>query len=206
MISHILKTASDSKLFQEIHVSTEDNEIFDLVSEQGYPPAFKRPNDLADDESPIMPVLKSVANTYASLGKLFDEIWLLMACAPLIETTDLKNAAALYKDHNGQHSILAVAEYAVPIEWAFDLDEQGKLAPIQPGMFATASSKFQPKYYDTGSFAVFSSDHVLKSKNAGIDSNFAGCIVPRCKAVDIDNENDWTLAEALFRTSHKQNT
>ncbi len=42
---------------------------------------FLRPDHLADDHTPIMPVLKFVADGYAELKLAFDELSLLKACA-----------------------------------------------------------------------------------------------------------------------------
>jgi pseudaminic acid cytidylyltransferase len=199
MIAHILKTAKNSELFDVIHVSTEDDEIFEIVSNLGFSPQFKRPDNLADDETPIAMVLKSVLETLESKNNSFSEIWLLMACAPLIEPKDLQNAAALYSNHNGRFSIMAVSEYAVPIEWAFDQNNQGKLTPLQPGMFATASNKIQPKFHDTGTFIIFPAAKIMSADGAGDDKDYVGYVLPRTKGIDIDSQEDWELAEAIYR-------
>ena len=199
MIAHTLQTACDSELFQKIHVSTEDDEIFDLISKQGFTPEFKRPKHLANDETPIMSVLKYVTSIFASHGTSFDEIWLLMACAPLVRPEDLRKAATLFQSRESYHPVLAVTEYAVPIEWAFNLGKHNKLTPVQPGMFATASNKISPRYYDTGTFAIFPSTKVLSSEGSGDDQNFIGYLLPRERGIDIDTEEDWDLAEAIFQ-------
>lgn len=85
MIAHILNAARKSGLFEFIHVSTESTHIAEIVQRLGFPIDFPRPGELANDHTPLMPVLKYVVETYQSSGRRFDEIWLLMACAPLIE-------------------------------------------------------------------------------------------------------------------------
>ena len=102
MVGHILATAKKSELFTVIHVSTDDDEICKIVSNLGFSPDFKRSNDLADDTTPILPVLKQVTEKYLELGKSFDEVWLLMSCAPLIEPKDLQAAANLFKKFGGK--------------------------------------------------------------------------------------------------------
>lgn len=84
MIGHILRAARESGLFDVIHVSTEDAEIRTVCTDLGFAPDFERDPALADDVTPILPVLKFVIDTYAEQDKRFDQIWLLMACAPLI--------------------------------------------------------------------------------------------------------------------------
>ncbi len=197
MIGHILSAARDSGLFEVIHVSTDSEEIKSTAENLGFPVDFMRPRELADDMTPIMPVLKHAADTYAERGRAFDQVWLLMACAPLTRADDLKNAAALFEKGGSREPVLAVSEFPVPIEWAFSRDEAGRLAPVQEGMFAIRSQDLKKKYFDAGSFAVFPAERVLSSAGAGSDSGFIGYVLPKGRAIDIDDEDDWRLAEAL---------
>ena len=93
IINYIISTARESKLFNKIHVSTESNLIKEVVENNGLSIDFMRPETLSDDFTPLMPVLSFVLNTYISMGYQFDEIWLLMACAPLIDKNDLISAS-----------------------------------------------------------------------------------------------------------------
>jgi N-acylneuraminate cytidylyltransferase len=203
MISHTLKTAKLSGLFDTIHVSTEDEEILQIVDKLGFKPPFERPKDLAQDATPIMPVLKHVTECYADRGIHFEAVWLLMACAPLIKPLDLIEADVLFASHNYQSPILGVTEYSVPVEWAFEMDENKTLFPVYPGMFSKSSSEISPKYHDAGVFAAFPPGHVLNSQGAGNDETFVGFKLAANKAIDIDTEEDWQLAEALFQISEK---
>ena len=45
---------------------------------------------------------------------------------------------------------------------------------------------------------MFSREDVLESQGAGSNEDFLGYILPKKKAIDIDTEEDWELAEALF--------
>ena len=49
------------------------------------------------------------------------------------------------------------------------------------------------------SFYVFPTAHVFASEGAGDDSAFVGFVLPRHKAIDIDSEQDWMLAETIFK-------
>ena len=203
MITHVLSAARASGLFTTVHVSTERESIRDVAAQFGFPPDFPRPAELADDHTPIMPVLRHAAQEYASRGVDFDEIWLLMACAPLIDAKDLRSAAALFQQAGGAQPLLAVSEYPAPIEWAFSRGENGALTPVQAGMFAARSQDLEKHYFDAGSFAVFPSKHVLESEGAGFDSGFIGYCLPKGTAIDIDDEQDWELAEAIYHCTRR---
>ena len=199
MISYVLDTAQRSNLFDKIHVSSEDSEIIELVESNGFKIDFKRPSFLSDDRTPILPVLKYVLTKYQSVGELYDEVWLLMACNPLIEPTDLISASKKFENNCSISPVLAVTEYPVPIEWAFEMDEQtSNLSPVNKGMFAKSAKDFVPKYFDAGTFSIWPSSMILSSTGAGSDEKFIGFKLPKSKCIDIDEEEDWIIAEALY--------
>ena len=199
IIAHILETAQRSGLFDIIHVSSDDRRIIDTVERLGFTVDFPRPKELADDHTPIMPVLQFVLETYLKRGKAFDQVFLLDATAPLIDAEDLKGAAALFDKIDDDKSLLAITEYPVPVEWAYDRAADGVLIPIQPGSFAIRSQDLGVKYYDSGCFAIFTSYRILNSDSEGDDSDYIGYVLPKYKVVDIDYPEDWFFAEALYR-------
>ena len=87
--------------------------------------------------------------------------------------------------------------------WAFKMDNTKKLSPLYPGMFSKNSDEMESKYHDAGVFAAFPTKHVLNSKGAGNDEMFVGFNLSPDKAVDIDTEKDWELAEALYRIKNQ---
>ena len=198
MISYILNAARSSDLFETIHVSTESSEIANVVENLGFKIHFPRPFDLADDNTPLMPVLRYVMETFGTRGNSFDEVWLLLPCAPLIEHDDLTGAARLYAEKCGQLAVISVTSYPVPIEWAYSRDVDGRLHPMEPGKFRIRSQDLEPRYYDSGAFCGFPARRVLESTGAGDDTNFVGYVLPRHKAIDIDTEEDWRFAEILY--------
>jgi pseudaminic acid cytidylyltransferase len=198
MISYILDVAKKSKLYDVIHVSTDSERIAETVRKLGFSVDFMRPTNLADDNTTIMPVLRYVVDTYHEHGVDFEEVSLLMACAPLIEVKDLVGAAKLLQFHNNQKAVIGVAPYSAPIEWAFKRHSDGTLAPLQPGMFSVRSQDIGERFFDAGMFCFFPVKSILESEGAGRDDGFIGQILPKYKAVDIDEPEDWLLTEAIY--------
>lgn len=198
IIAYTLETIRNCDLFDVVHVSTDCEEISAVVTELGYEPDFIRPDELADDHAPIMPVLKYVTEEYVKRGQQFDQVWLLTPTSAFLEVSDLKEASNLFDASAGLKPVLAVSEYQAPIEWAFNRSIDGALDPVQPGMFAIRSQDLTAKYFDVGSFALFPSRYVLESEGVGSDDSFIGQVLPKYKAIDIDTLEDWKLAEALY--------
>lgn len=204
MIGYILDTARASGLFDVIHVSTESAEVRGTVERLGFTVDFMRPDELAGDHTPIMPVLKFATETYASRARTFDEVWLLMPCAPFIEAEDLTAAAEMLGRAGPGTGLMAVAPYPVPIEWAYNRGNDGVLTPVHPGMFAVRSQDIEPKYFDAGTFAAMPAAQVLSAEGAGSNTGFLGYVLEKDKAIDIDDESDWALAEAMFHDRDKR--
>ena len=100
IIYYSLKAASNSKLFSKIHISTDSKEIFDTAKIMGFEPDFMRPKSLSEDDTPLMPVMRFVADEYRKIGEIFDEVWLLMSCAPLINSSHLVEASKKFHKNN----------------------------------------------------------------------------------------------------------
>jgi len=203
MIGHILQTALRSGLFAKVHVSTDSAQIAEIASQAGAPVDFMRPATLADDQTPIMPVLKYVIEEYSQRGFEYEQVWMLMACAPLLDAETLQQAEKMFVAAGGGQPLLAVSEYPSPIEWALSRAPTGQMTPLQPGMFAVPSQTIEKKYFDAGCFAIFPPAVVQKSQGAGSDKGFLGYVLPKSMGVDIDDEQDWELAETIFQSKKK---
>jgi len=204
IIDYILKEASKSELFDVIHVSTDDLTIAHTVGRLGYPPHFMRPSSLADDYVGVMPVIQYVVQEFVDLGQHFDEVWLLMACSPLVRASHLREASTLLASATRDQAVLAVTEYPAPIKWAFNLSPDSSLIPLNPGSFQTRSQDIERSFYDAGAFAGFSASTLDQIDNGGSDSGFLGYVLPRLDAIDIDTLDDWMIAEAMYRARKHQ--
>ena len=186
MIAYALDAVADSGMFDKIHVSTDSEEIRDVVEKLGFPVDFMRDPTLADDYTGLVPVLRWVVEQYRIRGESFEQICCVMPTAPLIRSKDFVEAFKIFNRHHAQHPLLVVARFPVPIEWAFERAKGGVLKPLQQGMLAIRSQDLSPKYHDTGSFSIFSMNDILSSVGVGNNFNFVGYVLPKYKAIDID--------------------
>ena len=132
IIAYSIEATEKSQLFDTIHVSTENDKIAAVAAEYGHPVDFLRPPELADDFTPIMPVLKSVIQTFEQKFKIFDEVMLIMACAPLIGVEDLIGAVKLFEAKPANYSVLSVCKCPVPIARTFNKNLNKSLTPEFP--------------------------------------------------------------------------
>jgi pseudaminic acid cytidylyltransferase len=203
IIYYTLEAAQTSGLFELIHVSTDCDLVREVVKGLGFEPEFLRPIELAADDTPLFPVLRFVVNEFAKSGNVFDEVWLLMPCAPLIDGEDLVSASRLFAQTGGP--ILSVCEYPAPIEWAYQKSPNGRLHPISSEKIASRSQELGIKYYDAGLFAIYSSEDIMRDTELGRNLEFYGFQIDRMKAVDIDYKSDWEYAEKIFKFTKLKN-
>jgi pseudaminic acid cytidylyltransferase len=197
LIAYSLEVAKESKLFDVIHVSTEDREIRRIVEQSGFLVDFLRDAALADDKTGLMPVLQWVMKRYASEGQIFDDVCMLSATAPLIEVSDLEVGWETYANSGFRRPVLAVSEFSVPVEWAMRMDSSGGLSPVQPESLQIRSQDLTKKYFDAGSFVFYNAWHLL-NETPPRSEDYLGCLLPKHKVVDIDEEEDLAFARMIY--------
>jgi N-acylneuraminate cytidylyltransferase len=197
LLTFPLAAARASGLFDLIHVSTEDETIAAVAAQHGFPPDFLRDPALADDHTPLLPVLRWVLERYAERGRSFDTVCLLMPTAPLIEADDLAAACAQFESAAGRAPVLAVTPMPCPVEWAMRLEADGSLVAIEPEMAEIRSQDLAKAYIDSGTFIFFTAAQLLSYPTWRPD--YRAYVLPRYKAVDIDDREDFEMAERLYR-------
>jgi len=198
IIYYSLKLAYDSKLFDEIHISTEDATIVEVVEKLSFNIPFLRPRSLSGDQTPIIPVLRWVLQEFQRRGKVFRDVCSLFPCAPLISINDLVKGYNSFDKNGGKIPVMAVGKFPVPIEWALDMDEGGLLKERNPNMFKVRSQEIKPSYFDSGTFVIFPSELLLDETYEG-GGEMEGLVLPVERSVDIDELEDLKLAEVIYR-------
>ena len=203
IISYSVRTAIESRLFQEILVSSDDQEILDYVRTLGNISPSKRPLELSGDYATVFSVLKHEYEIKKSLGITYDEIWLLSATACLLKEENLIGIANAFSNSETASAMLAVTEYEVPLQWAMSIDDKGKLRSLDFDSFKNRSQDLNKFYHDAGCLAVFSSS-VFDEFEEGIpEGEFEPFILERNLAVDIDSQQDLELVRALMARTKK---
>jgi len=196
IISYSILTALRSKIFDKIVVSTDNANYIRYLKRYNIEISY-RSKKLSNDNATIELVLRNIMLEYAKFGKKFDEIWSLAPCSPLINKNDLINASILIKK-NKKKIVLPVSEYPVPLEWGFRLTKEKKLKPIKKNFYKVRSQDLPKSYYDTGNFVAIPVHH-FKKKNIEFDKHYIGLEIPKHRSIDIDDIEDWKLAEKLYR-------
>lgn len=84
IIAYSIEAAINSKIFDEVMVSTDSEEIATVAQKYGASIPFMRSAKNADDYATTYDVLLEVVNNYQELGKVFDCICCIYPTAPFV--------------------------------------------------------------------------------------------------------------------------
>jgi pseudaminic acid cytidylyltransferase len=194
MIAWAIEYALESKMFDKVIVSTDDEGIAKVAREAGALTPFVRPAELADDLTPTVPVIAHAVETCQAIGWDIEYACCIYPCVPFLETSDLINAFSLMLENDSLFAY-PVTDYAHPIQRAMCRQTSGQMQFFQPEHELTRTQDLGKSYHDTGQFywgKAIAWKARMKMHTAGV-----GLVVPNWRVVDIDNTDDWKRAELL---------
>ncbi|WP_080055073.1 pseudaminic acid cytidylyltransferase [Spirosoma aerolatum] len=201
IIAYAIQAAHESGLFDEVMVSTDDDEIAAISQEYGASVPFLRRAETADDYATTADVLREVLNQYAERGRSFEYACCLYPTAPFVTPRLLKQAFSKLIDHPFD-TVYPVQPFSFPIQRAVRLHDS-KVAWFQPEHALTRSQDLELAYHDAGQFYFFNVASFLQSRRL-ITENAGGIVISELDAHDIDNEADWQIAEIKFKMHNEQ--
>jgi N-acylneuraminate cytidylyltransferase len=193
MIVRSIRTALDSALFDQVIVSTDDDEIADVARLHGAQVPFMRPAALADDFTGTAAVVVHALKQLPA----FDFACCIYATAPLLQARYLRQGHELLVQHPHKSFAFSVAGFGFPVQRALILDEEGALTSLYPEFRQTRSQDLPEAFQDAGQFYWGRSDAWLRG-DALFSTASLPVILPRHLVQDIDTTEDWKRAEYLY--------
>ncbi len=186
-----------SDVFEEVMVSTDDQEIANFAKSAGAQVPFMRSKETSHDHAVINEVIMEVLQEYEKIGQSFEFLCCIFPAAPFISEEMLSESFKIL--NNGEFdSVIPVVRFNPPIQRAFKVND-GKLTMFWPENFSKRTQDLEPSYHDAGLFYWMRTKSFLENKKCLTD-NTGAIIIPENSAIDIDTENDWRLAELIFKT------
>ena len=194
MLAYAIEATVNSKVFDEVMVSTDDVEIAEIAKQFGAKVPFMRSEKTANDFATTANVLDEVISEYKKRGKTFDELCCIYPCVPFLTADVINNAYEKFKT-SGVDRLIPVVKYSFPIQRAFKLNEQGLLEYREPENAPKRSQDLEPMYHDVGMFYFYKTEKMNSDKIAMLEMDEA-------MVQDIDNDSDWRMAEMKYRIMH----
>lgn len=192
IMAYSIQAALDSGLFDEVMVSTDDEEIAQIARQCGANVPFMRSAAAANDFATTADVLKEVLAEYEKRGQTFDYMCCLYPCAPFVTGEKLRGAfeQLLAKDAD---SIMPAVRYSYPPQRAMIVRE-GRLVFQYPEYALWRTQDLEPIYHDAGQFYFYK----LETYGKPGDKKSAMIELSDLEVQDIDNLEDWEIAEMKY--------
>ena len=195
IIHYAIEAAVKSGLFCEVMVSTDDGAIADAARSAGSTVPFLRSNKNSDDRATLNDALAEVLEAYEKQGRKFQSFACIMATAAFVTPDQLRDAFTLMRERNAD-SVVAVTRFGFPIQKALRLTD-GRLTMFAREHDRVLTQEFEPAFHDCGQFFFCKTPEFLVERRVMNDKTYA-YEIPESHAQDIDNEEDWRMAELKY--------
>lgn len=196
IIAYSIEAALKSGLFNEVMVSTDDEEIAEVARQYGAKVPFMRSSQNANDFAGTIDVIEEVINCYLEKNIQFDNLCCIYPTAPLISTTKINEAYFLLQE-NGFDAVFPIVPFSYPP--LRGLKMKNKFVQMGwPEYLNTRSQDLEIIYHDAGQFYMAKTDQIIKNKSLWTD-NTGAVILSEMEVQDIDSETDWKLAELKYQ-------
>lgn len=197
MIAWSIEAALRSACFDEVVVSTDDDEIMAVAREWGAAVPFRRPKELSDDHTPTIPVVRHAIEWHAEQGRAPELVCCLYATAPFVAAIDLQRGLETLQA-SGASYVFPVSDYGSPIQRALRLTDTSRVEMLHPEHWNTRSQDLEHAYHDAGQF-YWGRASAWMAQTPIFTPASAAMVLPRHRVQDIDTPEDWTRAEWLFQ-------
>lgn len=187
LIYYSIKAALNSKFNTEVYVSTDDEEITFFAKSFGAQVHY-RDSTLASDNITLDPVIYNAFNHLTQKsGKTFELIVTLQPTSPLVTSVDIDNAIELMIKNQRIDTVISAVN-DTHLTWK-KIDKK-----YEPNYIERLNRQLlTPVFRETGGFLITRSSII--GENNRIGSNVELFELKGGKALDIDNYEDWNLAE-----------
>ena len=201
LIAYSIEVALNSKLFDKVVVSTDDEEIASIAKTYGAYVPFVRPKELSDDFTGTEDVVNHTLEYLTDKGEMFDYACTLYATAPLLQEKYLIEGFEKLKNSDALHAF-SVTSMPFPIQRTFKIDENERCEMFMPEHYMTRSQDLEEAYQDAGQFYWTELNEESDEIMFGKDS--IPIVLPRHLVQDIDTLEDWKRAEIIYRVLEEE--
>ena len=196
IIAYSIESAIESGVFDEVMVSTDDEEIAGIAKQYGAKVPFMRSVNTANDYATTADVICEVLEEYRAIGKVHEYACCIYPTAPFVTAEKLKTAMELLVSTEAD-SVMPVTAFSFPPMRGMYIRED-MLSYAFPEYSQKRSQDIEAMYHDCGQFYCFEVERFMETKKL-VTENTRPIIVSELEVQDIDNEIDWKLAELKYQ-------
>ena len=198
IISYSVSCALRSELFDEVIVSTDDDEIATIARNFGATVDELRPESISDDRTGVLAVVAHELMKLEHQGIKPAAACLIYATAPMIREIDLKQSFKIFEAGDVDF-VFSAAEFSSPIFRSFTILPDGRAQMFKPEYYHSNSQDLPRAYHDAAQFCWGKPEAIVDPHAIVFSERSKPYVLPTNLVNDIDTPEDWIRAEWLFQ-------
>ncbi|MBB5149734.1 acylneuraminate cytidylyltransferase family protein [Ureibacillus thermosphaericus] len=199
LIAWTIEEAKKSKYITRLILSSDDDEIIEIAKRYGCEVPFKRPAELAKDDTPgIETVLHTIEKCPG-----YDYVVLLQPTSPLRTVEDIDECIEFFINKNIDFCVSVTQSEKSPY-WMYKVDKSADMKPlIHLNEMVTRRQDLPASYALNGAIYIAKVDKLLQERSF-LNLNTKAFIMCRENSFDIDTELDFFICEQLLLKRKKK--
>jgi CMP-N,N'-diacetyllegionaminic acid synthase len=204
LMAYTIEAAIESKLFDEVFVSTDSEKYAEIARTYGASVPFLRSIELASDTASSWDVVKEALKIYEEYGQFFNSVALLQPTSPLRKAEDIVNAYNLMQERDA-NAIVGVTEAEHSPLWCGTLpDDRSLVGFIKKKNINQPRQRLKPYFRINGAIYIVKIDYLNQTKDI-FENKCYGYVMSRETSIDIDSALDFTIAGVIAEDRGKNN-
>lgn len=199
LIAWAIEAGLESGLLDCMIVSTDSPAIAEIARSYGAKTPFMRPEELARDNSPELLAWRHAVQWLADNGEEFDVFVSLPATAPLRTVDDIRKCVEKYESNDYDLLLTCQPAGRHPMFNMYRETGGGLLGLYEKADPPITRRQDAPRVYDGTTMVYISSPAYILGHDNLWDGKVGFMEFPRERAIDIDDELDFKIAEYLMR-------
>lgn len=205
LLQYTIDAALGSKVIDRVVLSTDDSTIADYGIANGLEVPYQRPSDLAQDDTPMLPVIQHAVSWLAEHDDWHTDIVVLLQPTSPLRTSKHIDAATELLTTTGADTVVSI----IPVPHHFNplsimqVSDKGQLTPYVNGPLILRRQD-KPLVYARNGPAVLVIRRDTLDKSGLYGDDVRGFVMSERDSIDIDTQEDLLLA--AFWLQHRQST
>lgn len=201
LIAHSILCAQMTPQIDRYIISTDDEEITQAAQRYGAPVPFRRPPDLARDNTPMLAVLQHALREMERIDETrYETLLLLDPTSPGRTPEDIGHAIELLEQNDNAAGVVAVSEPEFNPYWHCVIEKEGFMSPLIEGAGRfTRRQDVPPVYRINAMLYLWRRDYILKCKENWMNGKHLMLVLPDERAIHIDHVEEFNRADLMLK-------
>lgn len=197
LLAWTIEAAKKSNWVDDIIVSTDNKDIADIAKQYGANIHWRSEKNSSDNIHAIHAILECIE--YCEKENItIQNVIMLLATSPLRVSVDIDSAISIFENGNCD-SVVSVVKFDKPATSLRKVGESGFMAPIvNADFFEIQRQDVKEQLYEVNGSIFVSSCENLKQRKSFHTGKVRPYIMPKCRSIDINSMDDWSMAEIIL--------